>query len=297
MELFRDVNVDWLGKKWYFLAFSLIFSVAGVLSILFWHGIKLGIDFRGGTLVYVQFEQPPDADKIRQAMDRAGHPALLMVDTISSLGSIDYRHDEWRVDVGIGGSQKGLMLPPGLGFNAVSERALAGSRSATLPRAFWSWEEMLEPNRLGFFPYTPATNLLFGLDEAIRMLVDEEGLDRVFRRHQRHAEATRAAVNYWGLELVCSDAEEYSSTLTAVFLPEGFDEAEFRRLILETFDLSLGSGLGKLKGKAFRIGHLGDFNDLMLCGTLCGVEMGLARFGVPFQKGGVNAALARLVDK
>ena len=235
--------------------------------------------------------------EIRQAMDRAGHPALLMVDTISSLGSIDYRHDEWRVDVGIGGSQKGLMLPPGLGFNAVSERALAASRSATLPRAFWSWEEMLEPNRLGFFPYTPATNLLFGLDEAIQMLVDEEGLDRVFRRHQRHAEATRAAVNYWGLELVCADVEEYSSTLTAVFLPEGFDEAEFRRLTLETFDLSLGSGLGKLKGKAFRIGHLGDFNDLMLCGTLCGVEMGLARFGVPFQKGGVNAALARLMDK
>ncbi len=235
--------------------------------------------------------------EIRQAMDRAGHPALLMVDTISSLGSIDYRHDEWRVDVGIGGSQKGLMLPPGLGFNAVSEKALATSRSATLPRAFWSWEEMLEANRLGFFPYTPATNLLFGLDEAIQMLVDEEGLDRVFRRHQRHAEATRAAVNYWGLELVCSDAEEYSSTLTAVFLPGGFDEAEFRRLTLETFDLSLGSGLGKLKGKAFRIGHLGDFNDLMLCGTLCGVEMGLARFGVPFQKGGVNAALARLMDK
>jgi alanine-glyoxylate transaminase/serine-glyoxylate transaminase/serine-pyruvate transaminase len=235
--------------------------------------------------------------EIRQAMDRAGHPALLMVDTISSLGSIDYRHDEWRVDVGIGGSQKGLMLPPGLGFNAVSEKALAASRSATLPRAFWSWEEMLEANRLGFFPYTPATNLLFGLDEAIQMLVDEEGLDRVFRRHQRHAEATRAAVNYWGLELVCSDPEEYSSTLTAVFLPEGFDEAEFRRLTLETFDLSLGSGLGKLKGKAFRIGHLGDFNDLMLCGTLCGVEMGLARFGVPFKKGGVNAALARLMDK
>jgi alanine-glyoxylate transaminase/serine-glyoxylate transaminase/serine-pyruvate transaminase len=235
--------------------------------------------------------------EIRQAMDRAGHPALLMVDTISSLGSIDYRHDGWRVDVSIGGSQKGLMLPPGLGFNAVSEKALAASRNATLPRAFWSWEEMLEPNRLGFFPYTPATNLLFGLNEAIQMLVDEEGLDRVFRRHQRHAEATRAAVNYWGLELVCSDPGEYSNTLTAVFLPEGFDEAEFRRLTLETFDLSLGSGLGKLKGRAFRIGHLGDFNDLMLCGTLCGVEMSLARFGVPFQKGGVNAALARLMDK
>jgi alanine-glyoxylate transaminase/serine-glyoxylate transaminase/serine-pyruvate transaminase len=235
--------------------------------------------------------------QIRQAMDRVGHPALLMVDTISSLGSIDYRHDEWRVDVGIGGSQKGLMLPPGLGFNAVSEKALVASRSATLPRAYWSWEEMLEPNRLGFFPYTPGTNLLFGLNEAIQMLVDEEGLDRVFRRHLRHAEATRAAVNCWGLELVCAHPAEYSSTLTAVFLPEGFDEAEFRRLILETFDLSLGSGLGKLKGRAFRIGHLGDFNDLMLCGTLCGIEMGLDRFGVPLQKGGVNAALARLTEK
>jgi alanine-glyoxylate transaminase/serine-glyoxylate transaminase/serine-pyruvate transaminase len=234
--------------------------------------------------------------EIREEMDRTGHPALLMVDTISSLGSIDYRHDGWRVDVSIGGSQKGLMLPPGLGFNAVSEKAVMASRSATLPRAFWSWEEMLQSNQLGFFPYTPATNLLFGLNEAIRMLVDEEGLDRVFRRHQRHAEATRAAINYWGLELVCSDPGEYSSSLTAVFLPGGFDEAEFRRLILERFDLSLGSGLGKLKGKAFRIGHLGDFNDLMLCGTLCGVEMGLAGFGVPFRKGGVNAALTRLME-
>lgn len=235
--------------------------------------------------------------EVREAMDRAGHSALLMVDTISSLGSIDYRHDEWRVDVSIGGSQKGLMLPPGLGFNAVSKKALEAARDARLPRVFWSWEEMLEPNRNGFFPYTPATNLLYGLREAISMLVDEERLEQVFRRHQRHAEATRIAVNTWGLELVCLNPGEYSNSLTAAFLPPGFDEAELRKLILNEFDLSLGSGLGKLKGKAFRIGHLGDFNDLMLCGTLCGVEMGLARFGVPFKKGGVSAALERLAAR
>ena len=229
--------------------------------------------------------------EVRQAMDRAGHPALLMVDTISSLGSIDYRHDEWRVDVGIGGSQKGLMLPPGLGFNAVSQKALEASDAARLPRSFWSWTEMVEPNKHGFFPYTPATNLLFGLREAISMLLDEEGLDSVFKRHQRHAEATRSAVNAWGLELVCADPREYSSSLTAIFLPDGFDEAAFRGVVLDKFNLSLGSGLGKLKGRAFRIGHLGDFNDLMLCGTLCGVEMGLSLFGVPFKKGGVDAAM------
>ena len=231
---------------------------------------------------------------VRQAMDRAGHPALLMVDTISSLGSIDYRHDEWRVDVGIGGSQKGLMLPPGLGFNAVSQKAFEASRTARLPRSFWSWSEMVEPNKHGFFPYTPATNLLFGLREAISMLVEEEGLGSVFKRHQRHAAATRAAVNAWGLELVCADPNEYSGSLTAIFLPEGFDEAGFRKVVLEKFNLSLGSGLGKLKGRAFRIGHLGDFNDLMLCGTLCGVEIGLSHFGVPFKKGGVAAAMEYL---
>ena len=229
--------------------------------------------------------------EVRQAMDRAGHPALLMVDTISSLGSIDYRHDEWRVDVGIGGSQKGLMLPPGLGFNAVSQKALEASDAARLPRSFWSWTEMVEPNKHGFFPYTPATNLLFGLREAISMLLDEEGLDSLFKRHQRHAEATRSAVNAWGLELVCADPREYSSSLTAIFLPDGFDESAFRGLVLDKFNLSLGSGLGKLKGRAFRIGHLGDLNDLMLCGTLCGVEMGLSLFGVPFKKGGVDAAM------
>ena len=229
--------------------------------------------------------------EVRQAMDRAGHPALLMVDTISSLGSIDYRHDEWRVDVGIGGSQKGLMLPPGLGFNAVSQKALEASGAARLPRSFWSWTEMVEPNKQGFFPYTPATNLLFGLREAISMLLDEEGLDSLFKRHQRHAEATRSAVNAWGLELVCADPREYSSALTAIFLPDGFDEAAFRGVVLDKFNLSLGSGLGKLKGRAFRIGHLGDFNDLMLGGTLCGVEMGLSLFGVPFKRGGVDAAM------
>jgi alanine-glyoxylate transaminase/serine-glyoxylate transaminase/serine-pyruvate transaminase len=231
---------------------------------------------------------------IRQAMDRVGHPALLMVDTISSLGSIDYRHDEWGVDVSIGGSQKGLMLPPGLGFNAVSDKALEAARAAQLPRVFWSWEEMLRPNQNGFFPYTPATNLLYGLREAILMLVDEEGLEQVFSRHQRHGEATRAAASTWGLELVALDPGEYSNSLTAIFLPDGFDEAEFRKLALQEYDLSLGSGLGKLKGRVFRIGHLGDFNDLMLCGTLCGVEMALARFGVPFRRGGVGAALEKL---
>src|SRR4029077_5408153 len=228
--------------------------------------------------------------EIRKAMDRAAHPALLMVDTISSLASIDYRHDEWAIDVTVGGSQKGLMLPPGLSFNAVSEKALAASKTAALPRSFWSWEEMLEPNQSGYFPYTPATNLLFGLREAISMLA-EEGLDNVFRRHARHAEATRQAVHAWGLDLVCLDPLEYSNSLTAVLMPEGFDEAEFRQVVLENFDLSLGAGLGKLKGKVFRIGHLGDFNDLMLCATLCGVEMGLEQFDVPFRKGGVMAAL------
>jgi alanine-glyoxylate transaminase / serine-glyoxylate transaminase / serine-pyruvate transaminase len=230
-------------------------------------------------------------DAVRLAMDQVEHPALLMVDTISSLASIDYRQDEWGVDVTVAGSQKGLMLPPGLSFNAVSRKALRATKTAKLPRSFWSWEEMLEPNKNGYFPYTPATNLLFGLREAISMLVDEEGLDRVFDRHARHAEATRRTVRAWGLELLCLEPREYSNSLTAVLMPEGFDEAELRRVILENFDLSLGAGLGKVKGKVFRIGHLGDFNDLMLCGTLCGVEMGLERLGVPFRKAGVLAAL------
>jgi alanine-glyoxylate transaminase / serine-glyoxylate transaminase / serine-pyruvate transaminase len=229
--------------------------------------------------------------EVRRAMDAAKHPALLMVDAISSLASTDYRQDEWRVDVTVASSQKGLMLPPGLSFNAVSEKALTVSKVARLPRAFWSWENMLEANKMGFFPYTPATNLLYGLREAISMLVYEEGLENVFCRHERHAEATRRAVQAWGLELLCLEPREYSSSLTAVMTPARFDEAELRRAILEEFNLSLGAGLGKFKGRVFRIGHLGDLNDLMLCGTLCGIEMGLDRSGVPFRKGGVMAAM------
>ena len=229
--------------------------------------------------------------EIRAAIDQAGHPALFMVDTISSLGSIDYRHDEWRVDVTVGGSQKGLMLPPGLGFNAVSDKALAASKDAKLTRSYWDWQPMAETARTGFFPYTPGTNLLFGLREALKMLLDEEGLDNVFRRHSRHAEATRRAVRGWGLDILCADPREYSDSLTAVLLPEGYDADRVREIILDGFDLSLGTGLGKMRGKIFRIGHLGHFNDLMLCGTLCGVEMGLHRAGIPHKKDGVAAAL------
>ena len=227
---------------------------------------------------------------VRRAMNSARHPALLIVDTISSLASIDYRHDEWEVDVTVAGSQKGLMLPPGLGFNAVSEKALAASKQAKMPRSYWDWEGILKNNAAGFFPYTPATNLLYGLREALAMLHDE-GMPNVFRRHQRHAEATRAAVRAWGLEIVCEDPREYSSSLTAMFTPEGHDADRLRALILDKFDMSLGTGLGKLAGKAFRIGHLGSFNDLMLAGTLAGVEMGLRLTGVPHTSGGVMAAL------
>ena len=231
--------------------------------------------------------------EVRAAMDRAGHPALLMVDTISSLGSIDYRHDEWRVDVTIAGSQKGMMLPPGLSFNALSPRALLASKTARLARSYWDWEPMLAANKTGFFPFTPATNLLYGLREAL-ILLREEGLERVFRRHARHGEATRRAVRAWGLELNCKDEREYSNALTAVLLPAGHDEARLRATILERFDMSLGQGLGKVRGKVFRIGHLGDFNDLTLCGTLCGVEMGLGLAGVPHKAGGVAAAMEYL---
>ena len=230
---------------------------------------------------------------VRKAIDRAGHTALLMVDTISSLASIDYRADEWGVDVTVAGSQKGLMLPPGLSFNTISEKARAASKTARLPRSYWDWEEMLASGRTGYFPYTPATNLLYGLDEAIRMLV-EEGLDNVFARHARHAEAARRAVRAWGLEILCAEPAEYSNSLTAVLLPAGHDEREFRRIVLERFDLSLGAGLTRLAGKVFRIGHLGDLNDLMLAGTLSGVEMGLGLAGVPHRKGGVGAALEYL---
>ncbi len=231
--------------------------------------------------------------EVRAALDAASHPALLLVDTISSLASIDYRHDEWGVDVTVAGSQKGLMLPPGLGFNAVSEKALAASRSAGLPRSYWDWAPIIAANARGFFPSTPATNLLYGLREACAMLA-EEGLPNVFARHQRHAAATRAAVRAWGLEVLCADEREYSGALTAVLLPEGHDADEVRRVILEKFDMSLGAGLGRLAGKIFRIGHLGHFNDLTLVGTLGGVQMGLQLAGVPIKPGGVEAALEHL---
>jgi alanine-glyoxylate transaminase / serine-glyoxylate transaminase / serine-pyruvate transaminase len=229
----------------------------------------------------------PDA---RRQMTAANHPALLLVDTISSLGSIDYRHDEWGVDVTVSGSQKGLMLPPGLGFNAISDRALAASRSARLPKAYWDWEPMIRDNRSGYFPYTPATNLLYGLRESVQMLL-EESLPRVFARHTRYGEATRRAVRAWGLEVLAVNPEEYSSSLTAVMVPPPHDADRLRQTILDRYDMSLGTGLGRLKGRVFRIGHLGDFNDLMLAGALSGVEMGLSACRVPFNRGGVTAAL------
>jgi alanine-glyoxylate transaminase / serine-glyoxylate transaminase / serine-pyruvate transaminase len=231
--------------------------------------------------------------EVRAAMDRAQHPALLLVDTISSLGSIDYRHDEWRVDVTVAGSQKGIMLPPGLSFNAISQRALAASKTARLPRSYWEWQPMLAANETGFFPYTPATNLLYALREALIML-REEGLENVFARHTRHGEATRRAVRAWGLELNCKDEREFSNSLTSVIMPDGHEEGKLRSVILDRFDMSLGQGLGKVRGKLFRIGHLGAFNDLTLCGTLAGVEMGLGLAGVPHKKGGVAAAMEHL---
>ncbi len=228
--------------------------------------------------------------ELRAAIDRVGHPALFFVDTISSLASIDYRHDEWGVDVTVAGSQKGLMLPPGLGFNAISDKARAASGSARLTRSYWDWEEMLATNETGFFPYTPATNLLYGLHEALAML-QEEGLEAVFARHSRLAEACRRAVRAWGLEILCQEPREYSDSLTAVLMPEGHDADGFRKVVLERYNMSLGNGLSKVAGKVFRIGHLGDFNELSLAGTLAGVEMGLAAAGVPHQKGGVQAAM------
>jgi len=234
--------------------------------------------------------------EIRKAINSAEHPALYMVDTISSLASIDYRHDEWGVDVTVAGSQKGLMLPPGLSFNCISAKAISASKSAKLPRSYWAWDEMLANGKSGYFPYTPATNLLYGLRESLAMLLDEEGLDAVFARHQRHAEATRRAVRAWGLEVFALDPREYSASLTAVLMPAGHDADRLRKLILEHFDMSLGTGLTKLGGKVFRIGHLGDFNDLMLMGTLAGVEIGLALAGVPAKKEGVQAAMAYLAE-
>ena len=230
---------------------------------------------------------------VRRAMNRTGHPALLIVDAISSLASIDLRHDEWEIDVTVCGSQKGLMVPPGLGFNAVSEKALAASAAARLPRSYWDWQEMLKSNKSGFFPYTPATNLLYGLREALRML-DEEGFENVLARHTRHGNATRACVRAWGLDIVPEDPAEFSNSLTAVYTPDGHNADKLRQIILEKFDMSLGTGLGKLAGRVFRIGHLGAFNDLTLAGTLSGVEMGLALAGIPHRSGGVAAALESL---
>lgn len=231
-----------------------------------------------------------DIAAIRAAIDSAQHPALFMVDTISSLGSIDYRHEEWGVDVTVGGSQKGLMLPPGLSFNAVSEKALTARETSGLSTSYWDWGPILEANARGFFPFTPATNLLFGLRVALRML-QEEGLDNVFARHARHAAATRAAVRAWGLEVFCADEDKHSGSLTAVLMPEGHDADKVRQIILDRYDMSLGAGLSKLAGKVFRIGHLGHFNDLTLAGTLAGVQMGLRLADVPVAGQGVDAAL------
>jgi alanine-glyoxylate transaminase/serine-glyoxylate transaminase/serine-pyruvate transaminase len=232
-------------------------------------------------------------NEVRLAMDNAGHDVLLLADTISSLASIDFRHDEWGVDVTVAGSQKGLMLPPGLSFNAVSEKALAVASKGGMRRSYWDWEEQIAANKDGAFPFTPATNLLYGLAEAIDML-HEEGLDNVFKRHDRHAAATRKAVQAWGLEVLCQEPKDYSSALTAVLLPDGHNADAFRAGVLQNFNMSLGNGLAKLAGKVFRIGHLGDFNDLMLLGTLSGVEMGLSLANIPHQKGGVDAAMNML---
>ena len=233
--------------------------------------------------------------EVRAAIDSASHDALLLVDTISSLASIDFKHDKWGVDVTVSGSQKGLMLPPGLSFNAVSEKALSMSRASGMRRSYWDWSEQIASNADGAFPYTPATNLLFGLAESIDML-HEEGLDEVFARHDRHAAATRRAVQAWGLEVLCQEPRDFSSSLTAVLLPDGHDADAFRAGVLKKFNMSLGNGLSKLAGKVFRIGHLGDFNDLTLLGTLSGVEMGLSLADIPHQKGGVDAAMSLLND-
>ena len=235
-------------------------------------------------------------DRVRQAIDAAGHPALFMVDAVSSLGCTEYQHDAWKVDVSISASQKGLMLPPGLCFNAVSEKGLAASRHSTSCHSYWRWDAMLKFNEQGYFPYTPATNLLYGLQEALSLL-HKEGLAQVLDRHARLAEATRRAVAGWGLENVCLNPDEFSNSTTAVLVPEGHDADLLRTIILERFNMSLGTGLGKLKGKIFRIGHIGDFNELSLAGTLGGVEMGLSLSGMPYTKGGVNAALEYLTSQ
>ena len=253
------------------------------------HSIKAVVVVHNETSTGVASRIPD----LRRAMNRARHPALLTVDAVSSLASMEYQHDEWEVDVTVTGSQKGLMLPPGLGFNAVSDKAIAANKASTFPKGYWIWEDMFTQNRVGFFPYTPATNLIYALREALAIL-QEEGLTNVFRRHDRHGEATRAAVRAWGLEIVCENAREYSNSITAVFMPDGHSADQFRKVVLDHFDMSLGTGLSRFAGKVFRIGHLGSFNDLMLAGTLSGVEMGLRLAGVPHKPGGVMAALDSL---
>jgi alanine-glyoxylate transaminase/serine-glyoxylate transaminase/serine-pyruvate transaminase len=231
-----------------------------------------------------------DIAGIRKAIDSVNHPALFMVDTISSLGSMDYRHDEWKVDVTVGGSQKGLLLPPGLSFNAVSAKALEAYKNAKMTKHYWDWQAMIDANKTGYYPYTPATTLIYGLEEALDMLA-EEGLDNVFERHARLAEATRLTVQAWGLEILCKNPKEYSNTLTTVLLPEGHDADNLRKIILDEYDMSLGASFNKVKGKVFRIGHLGDLNELMLMGVLAGVEMGLKKAKIPYKAGGIMAAI------
>ena len=231
-----------------------------------------------------------DIAGIRKAIDSVNHPALFMVDTISSLGSMDYRHDEWKVDVTVGGSQKGLLLPPGLSFNAVSAKALEANKNAKMAKHYWDWKAMIDANKTGYYPYTPATTLIYGLEEALDMLA-EEGLDNVFARHARLAEATRLTVQAWGLEILCKNPKEYSNTLTTVLLPEGHDADNLRKIILDEYDMSLGASFNKVKGKVFRIGHLGDLNELMLMGVLAGVEMGLKKAKIPYKAGGIMAAI------
>ncbi len=281
------LEIDYVPGNWRRGASSL--ELEARLSPESGHAVKAVVVVHNETSTGVASRIP----ELRRVMNRLRHPALLLVDAISSLGSIEYRMDEWEVDVTVCGSQKGLMVPPGLGFNAISGKALAANKSAKLPRSYWDWQDMLKNNQAGFFPYTPATNLLFGLREALKMM-QEEGFANIFRRHIRHGEATRAAVRAWGLEIVCEEPMEYSNSMTGVFTPEGHDADRLRKVILDNFDMSLGAGLGKLAGKAFRIGHLGSFNDLMLAGTLSGVEMGLRLAGIPHNEGGVMAALDSL---
>ena len=261
--------------------------------------LKLDVDQKIKAVCIVHNETSTgctsDVKAVRQVLDNLKHDALLMVDSISGLASINYEHDNWGVDVTISGSQKGLMLPPGISFNAISNKALQASKNSKMKRSYWDWVEFLEFNKNGFFPYTPATNLLFGLKEAIAML-HEEGLENVFKRHARYSKATRIAVQSWGLEIFCKDKERYSNVLTAVIVPEDKDADQLRKVILENFNMSLGNGLSKLKGKVFRIGHLGDLSDLSLLGTLSGVEMGLDLMEIPFQKGGVEKAREYLKD-